>query len=139
MICLHQFAVGTVNIWLGGWQNLVFPCPSGSQVCRRSSWRLSRRVTLPWDAAAPGWLRGHCWQGALREGIFAAPVPADDFPLWILPCLDAEELFREGCGDSLRFFVSKYLISRNGCPLTGDCESLPKQRDVWTSWRTCGL
>lgn len=43
-------------------------------------------------------------RGDSEKGIFAVPVPADDFPLWILPCLDAEELFREGCGDSLRFF-----------------------------------
>lgn len=33
------------------------------------------------------------------------------------------------------FFVSKYLVSRNCCPLSGDCESLPKKRAIWTSCR----
>lgn len=35
-------------------------------------------------------------RGASEEGIFAVPVQRDHLPLWILPCLDGEELFREG-------------------------------------------
>lgn len=29
--------------------------------------------------------------------------------------------------DSLTFFVSKYLVSKNRCPLSGDCESPTKK------------
>lgn len=35
--------------------------------------------------------------------------------------------------------MSKYLVSKNRCPLSGDGESLPEKSAVWTSWRTFGL
>lgn len=131
---LYLFAVGKVTVWVGGWQELVFSCPSVSQGMQKeqlvvlqeeSSWSGRQEVQ-----GGPGSLRSRRWQRGLEEGIFAVPVQADYLPLWILPCLGAEELFREGwggCGDSPRFSVSKYLVSKNHCPLSGDLSPFQKK------------
>lgn len=112
----------------------VRACPSVSQGMQKeqlvvlqeeSAWSGRQEVQ-----GGPGSLRSRRWQRGLEEGIFAVPVQADYLPLWILPCLGAEELFREGwgaCGDSLRFSVSKYLVSKNHCPLSGDLSPFQKK------------
>lgn len=90
---------------LEGGKNWCFHVPLSIKECRRSSWLFSRRSQHELGSRSCRVAQGNSGvttgREASEEGIFAVPEQADDLSLWILPCLDAEELFREGWGDFL--------------------------------------
>lgn len=49
---LHLFAVGEVNVWVGGWQKLVFSCQQ-----RRAEGAAGSLggASMDWEAGAAGW------------------------------------------------------------------------------------